>query len=44
LFPHLSVNVVSWLQACQIVLLTSIQWLLVGYFIERMIKLYRASR
>lgn len=44
LFPHLSVNVVSWLQAGQIVLLTSIQWLLVGYFIERMIKLYRASR
>ncbi len=43
MFPHLSVNTISWVQAYQMVIRTSVQWLLVGYFIERMIKLYRAS-
>ena len=43
LFPHLGVNILSWVQAYQMVVITSVQWLLVGYFIERMIKLSRAS-
>ncbi len=43
LFPHLSAITFSWVQAYQMVVTTSVQWLLIGYFIERMIKLYRAS-
>nr|MDQ3818035.1 hypothetical protein [Acidobacteriota bacterium] len=43
LFPYLGVQTVSWVQASLLLVLTSIQWLLVGYFIGKMIKLWRAS-
>jgi hypothetical protein len=43
LFPHVEVITFSWAQAYLLIGLTSAQWLSVGYFIERMIKLYRAA-
>ena len=43
LWPGLSVHTISWVYAYLLVALSSAQWLLVGYFIERMFKLYRNS-
>ncbi len=43
LLPHLNVEILSWVKAYQLVVLTSLQWLLLGHFIERMIKLFRGT-
>jgi hypothetical protein len=43
LWPGLSVHALSWVYAYLLVTLCSVQWLLVGHFVERMFKLYRAS-
>ena len=43
LWPGLSVHALSWVYAYLLVTLSSAQWLIVGHFIERMFKLYRAS-
>jgi hypothetical protein len=43
LWPGLGVHALSWVYAYLLVTLSSVQWLCVGYFIERMFKLYRAS-
>lgn len=43
LIPQWSVSTFSWVMAYLLIGLTSVQWLLVGYFIERTIKTYRAS-
>ena len=43
LWPGLSVHALSWLSAYLLITLSSAQWLIVGHFIERVFKLYRAS-
>lgn len=43
LLPQLSVRTFSWVMAFLLVSLSSLQMLLVGYFIERMVKIYRTS-
>lgn len=43
LWPGLSVHALSWVYAYLLVTLSSVQWLCVGHFIEKMFKLYRAS-
>jgi hypothetical protein len=43
LWPGLSVHALSWVCAYLLVALSSAQWLIVGHFIERMLKLYKAS-
>lgn len=43
LIPRLSVSTFSWVMAYLLIGLSFVQWLLVGYFIERIIKTYRAS-
>lgn len=42
LAPNLSVTALSWVQASQLLALSCLQWLLIGYFVERMIKLARS--
>jgi hypothetical protein len=39
--PSLTVPVLSWVHALELVFLTTVQWLIVGAFIERMIVLVR---
>lgn len=39
--PTLSVPALSWVHAFELLLLTTVQWLIVGYFIEQMIALVR---
>ena len=41
LSPSLQVTTLSWVQAVQLLALSSLQWLMVGHFIERMIRLAR---
>lgn len=43
LWPGLSAHALSWVYAYLLVALCSVQWLLVGHFVERMFKLYRDS-
>ncbi len=43
LLPQLSVSTFSWVMAYLLIGLSSVQWLLVGYFIERMMEIYRSS-
>ena len=43
LLPQLSVHALSWIHAFLLVALSSVQWLCVGYFIEKMFKLYKSS-
>ena len=44
LWPGLSAHALSWVYAYLLVTLSSVQWLLIGHFIERMFKLYGATR
>lgn len=41
--PELGAHALSWVYAYLLVTLSSVQWLFVGHFIEKMFKLYRAS-
>ena len=43
-FPQLNVIVASWVYAGLLLALASTQWLIVGSFTERIVKLYRDSR
>jgi hypothetical protein len=44
LFPQPDVTLASWIYAAMLLALSIIQWLIVGSFIGRMVKLYRDSR
>jgi hypothetical protein len=44
LFPRTNVITASWVYACLFLTLISMQWLIVGSFIEKMVKLYQDSR
>ena len=43
-FPRLNVIIASWIYAGLLLALAFTQWLIIGSFIEKMVKLYRDSR